>query len=177
MTIDIIPIREDLIEGFYAALDVVCRERIYLAFQETPPIEMTREFVRTNIAKGHPQLVAMEGDRIAGWCDVTPQARATMRHSGVLGIGLLPAYRGRGLGERLIRETIEAARAFGFSRVELSVRHDNVRAQTLYRNVGFQVEGQKRRALLVDGIFYDLVIMALLFDGVGPSGSYIMASG
>jgi RimJ/RimL family protein N-acetyltransferase len=177
MTVDIVPIREDLIEGFHATLDVVCRERIYLAFLETPPIEVTREFVRTNIAKGHPQLVAMEGCRVVGWCDVTPQPRATMRHGGVLGMGLVPEWRRRGLGERLIRQTLEAARAFGFSRVELTVRHDNLRAQALYRNVGFQVEGQKRRALLVDGAFYDLVMMALLFDGVGPSGSDTMASG
>ena len=82
MTIDIVPIREDLIDSFHAALDVVCRERIYLAFLETPPIEMTREFVRGNIAKGHPQLVALEGERVVGWCDVTPAQRAAMRHGG-----------------------------------------------------------------------------------------------
>ena len=39
MTIDIVPIREDLIGSFHAALDVVCRERVYLAFLEAPPIE------------------------------------------------------------------------------------------------------------------------------------------
>ena len=37
-----------------------------------------------------------------------------MRHCGVLGMGLLPAWRGRGLGERLMRQALEAARAFGF---------------------------------------------------------------
>ena len=42
MTIDIVPIREDLIDSFHAALDVVCRERVYLAFLEAPPIEATR---------------------------------------------------------------------------------------------------------------------------------------
>ena len=39
MTIEIVPIREDLIDSFHAALDVVCRERVYLAFLEAPPIE------------------------------------------------------------------------------------------------------------------------------------------
>jgi RimJ/RimL family protein N-acetyltransferase len=48
--------------------------------------------------------------------------------------------------------------------VELTVRHDNTRAQALYRNVGFMMEGRKRRAVLVDEVFYDLVVMALLFD-------------
>ena len=61
MTFHIVPIREDLIDSFHAGLDVVCRERIYLAFLEAPPIEPTREFARNNIAQGHPQFVALEG--------------------------------------------------------------------------------------------------------------------
>ena len=63
-----------------------------------------------------------------------------------------------------MRQTLDAARAFGFSRVELTVRHDNTRAQALYRNLGFEEEGRKRRAILVDEVFYDLVVMALLLD-------------
>jgi RimJ/RimL family protein N-acetyltransferase len=164
MSIDIVAIRADLIGSFHAVLDVVCRERIYLAFLEAPPIEATRAFVRDNIAKRHPQLVALADDQVVGWCDVTPPPRATMQHCGTLGMGLLPAWRGRGLGERLIRDTLAASRTFGLSRVELTVRHDNARALALYRKVGFEVEGRKRRAVLVDGVFYDLIAMALLFD-------------
>jgi RimJ/RimL family protein N-acetyltransferase len=177
MTVDIIPIHEDLIDSFHAALDVVCRERAYLAFLEAPPIEATREFVRGNIAKGSPQLVAVEEGEVVGWCDITPMQRPTMQHCGVLGMALVPAWRGRGLGERLIRQTLDAARVFGFSRVELTVRHDNARAQALYRNVGFETEGRKRRAVLVDGVFYDLIVMAFLSDAVRPSGSDAMGSG
>jgi ribosomal protein S18 acetylase RimI-like enzyme len=167
MTIDIVPIREDLIEGFHAALDAVCRERIYLAFLEAPPIEETRAFLRTNMAKGTPQLLATSADRVVGWCDVNPIQRPTMRHSGVLGIGLLGEYRGRGLGEKLMLKTLEAAYTFGLTRVELSVRHDNARALGLYRKVGFEIEGRKRRAVLVDGVYHDLIFMGLLLDARG----------
>jgi ribosomal protein S18 acetylase RimI-like enzyme len=162
MTIDIVPIREDLIDGFHAELDAVSRERIYLAFLEAPPIEETRAFLRTNMAKGTPQLLATSADRVVGWCDVNPVQRPTMRHSGVLGIGLLGEYRGRGLGEKLMLMTLEAAHAFGLTRVELSVRHDNARALGLYRKVGFEIEGRKRRAVLVDGVYHDLIFMGLL---------------
>jgi len=120
--------------------------------------------VRNNIAKGYPQLVVLSGAKVVGWCDVTPSDRSTMRHCGTLGMGLLPAWRGRGLGERLIRQALDAARAFGLLRVELSVRADNTRATALYRKVGFGMEGLKRDAMHVDGEFHDVLLMALLFE-------------
>ena len=40
-------------------------------------------------------------------------------------MGVLPEWRGRGVGRRLIERTLEAARAFPLTRVELSVRADN----------------------------------------------------
>jgi len=164
MSIDIAPIREEHIEGFHAALDAVSRERAYLAFLEAPPIEEVRAFVDRNIARGYPQLVALDQGRVVGWCDVLPMDRPVMRHCGVLVMGLLPAYRGRGIGEQLMRRSLSAARELGLSRIELSVRADNTRAAALYAKLGFQVEGSKRRAFLVDGVHHDLVVMALLFD-------------
>jgi ribosomal protein S18 acetylase RimI-like enzyme len=95
---------------------------------------------------------------------VLPADRPALRHGGVLGMGLLPAYRGRGLGRRLMAGTLQDARAAGLSRVELSVRADNARAIALYSRLGFQVEGRRRGALLVDGVHHDLMLMALLFD-------------
>jgi len=128
VAIDIVPIREGLIEGFHAALDVVARERLYLALIEAPPIEAVRQFVCRNIANGYPQLLALADGRVVGWYGVTPNSRPTEQHCGVLGMGLLPAWRGRGLGKRLLEQTLQAARAFGLTRVELRVRADNGRA-------------------------------------------------
>lgn len=144
MPIEIMQIRNEHIESYHATLDVVARERAYLALLEAPPIEATQEFVRSNIAKGCPHLVAVEDGRVIGWCDVTPVGRPTMQHCGVLGMGLLPDRRGRGLGRELMRRTIEAARAFGLARVELTVRDDNAPAKALYRELGFEVEGARR---------------------------------
>ena len=105
MTIDIVPIRADRIDGLHAVLDEMCWEHIYLAFfypafLEAPPIQATRAFLRGNMAKGSPQLVAIDEEHVVGWCDVNPVQRPTMRHGDVLGIGLLGEFRGRGLGEK-----------------------------------------------------------------------------
>jgi RimJ/RimL family protein N-acetyltransferase len=79
-----------------------------------------------------------------------------------MGMGLLADYRGRGIGERLLRATIDAARAAGFERIELTVYARNVRAAALYRKVGFAHEGTRIRGKKLDGEYDDVHMMGLL---------------
>jgi len=161
MPVEIRPITADDIEGFHRTLDVVARERKYLASLEAPPLESVREFVLENIAKGNPQFVVIADDGVVGWCDIVRQTRPIHAHAGVLGMGLLPTYRGRGHGRKLIELTLHAAKLVGFSRVELTVHADNPLAISLYERVGFVREGIKRRAMCIDGRFGDVIMMAI----------------
>lgn len=161
--IEIVPIGQGHIDGFHRTLDSVARERRYLSFLEGPPIETTRAFVLGNIKRGHPQFVAVSAGEVVGWCDVTPLDRPILAHRGVLGMGLLPQFRGHGIGTKLIRSALAAARAFGLHRVELTVREPNIGAIELYRKEGFEIEGVQRDAVLVDGVYEDVVCMAMVF--------------
>lgn len=69
---------------------------------------------------------------------------------------------GRASAKRLMRRTLEAARAFGLHRVELTVREDNGNAIALYKKVGFEIEGLMRDAIKVDGVRKNVVLMAIL---------------
>jgi ribosomal protein S18 acetylase RimI-like enzyme len=161
--IEIVPIAQHHIDGFHRALDIVARERRYLAFLEAPPIEATRAFVLNNIKRGYPQFVAVLAGEVVGWCDVTPLDRPSLAHRGVLGMGLLPRFRGHGIGTKLIQSALIAARAFGLRRVELTVREHNTGAFELYKKIGFEIEGVQRDASLVDGVYEDVVCMAVVF--------------
>jgi RimJ/RimL family protein N-acetyltransferase len=77
-------------------------------------------------------------------------------------MGLLAAYRGKGLGGLLAVQAIEAARNGGIERIELEVFASNTTAIALYEKLGFVVEGTKRRARKLDGQYDDNVCMALL---------------
>jgi RimJ/RimL family protein N-acetyltransferase len=81
----------------------------------------------------------------------------------LLGTGLLPQFRGAGLGRRLILRRLDAARALGLTRVELSVRADNANAIALHRKIGFVEEGLRRNAVRLDGTYENIVGMAILF--------------
>jgi ribosomal protein S18 acetylase RimI-like enzyme len=150
------------IEQFGRIGDVVFRERAYMAFVEGFPIEECAAFVARNLRLGNPQLVACDGEQLVGWCDVRRSEFPVHRHVGHLGMGVLPGHRGRGIGERLIRAAIDAARAAGMERIELNVYGRNTRAAGLYRKVGFAHEGTLVRGKKLDGIYDDVLVMGLL---------------
>jgi RimJ/RimL family protein N-acetyltransferase len=163
MTYQIVPITEEHISGFRAAVDAVARERRYLAFLEAPPLENVTRFVLNNIEHGYPQFVVASTDTVVGWCDVLPnRTRVIYSHCGTLGVGLLPDFRGKGIGRKLMGQTIDAAFAFGLTRIELTVREENVNAIALYKSLGFEIEGLHRNAVRIEGQYENLYSMALL---------------
>ena len=163
MSYEIRTIAEHDIEGFRAALDSVARERRFLSFFEAAPIDQMKAFVLKNIADGLPQFVVLADGQVVGWCDILPNPRKTVQaHCGTLGMGLMPNYRGRGIGRALILRTMDAALALGLTRIDLTVREDNLNAIALYKSVGFETEGQHRRAVRIDGRYENLLSMAFL---------------
>jgi len=163
--IRIVPTHERYVEGLNRALDIVARERRYIGFVEGPPLENTRNFVLHILTGEGVQFIALDlNDEVVGWCDITRRSIEGFRHAGWMGMALLPAYRGRGLGSRLLSETIQGARAMGIERVELAVFASNLPAIALYRKLGFVVEGTKKRVRKLDGAYDDDVLMALFLN-------------
>jgi len=152
------------IEGYWRALDSVARERRYLAFLEAPPVARVRRFALDNIRAGHAHYIAMHEDEVVGWCDVVPKDRPALQHTGVLGIGIVAEHRGKGLGAHLIGATIDGARRKGLTRIELTVRTDNPRAQRLYERAGFVTEGRIRRHMKIGDDYFDSLLMGLLVE-------------
>jgi ribosomal protein S18 acetylase RimI-like enzyme len=163
MIYEIKPIAEEHIPSFRETLDAVAREQKFLSFLEAPPLEQIRHFVLNNIKQGYPEIVVLVDDEVAGWCDVLPNPRRTVQaHCGTLGMGLLPKYRVQGIGRKLMERTLDAALAFGFTRIELTVREANVNAIILYKGLGFEVEGLHRKAVRIEGPYENTLSMALV---------------
>jgi RimJ/RimL family protein N-acetyltransferase len=151
-------------EAVAACVDAVSRERRYLGNTSGFSAEQTRAFMSSLSDSGGIQIVVVAEGRIVGWCDVTPLPFEGMRHVGRLGMGLLPPFRGQGLGSRLVREALSHVFARSLSRVELEVFASNKIAVGLYEREGFVIEGRKRSARFLDGAWDDLLIMGCLRD-------------
>ncbi|WP_207386012.1 GNAT family N-acetyltransferase [Legionella gresilensis] len=159
----IISIQKEHINDFWLAVDSVARERKYLAFLEGPPIETTIDFVAKNINESWPHVLAIAEGKIIGWCDITSLDRPIFAHRGVLGIGILAPYRRMGIGSQLIKTALDKAQKKGLTRIELTVREHNQTALSLYKKFGFEIEGIHKKGVFVDGIYEDLIFMALLY--------------
>jgi RimJ/RimL family protein N-acetyltransferase len=90
-------------------------------------------------------------------------SRPTQAHRGVSEWGCCRNSAARGIGTKLTKKALAAARAFGLHRVELTVREHNTGAIVLYRKEGFEIEGVQRDAVLVDGVYENVVCMAVVF--------------
>lgn len=162
MNAKIVPLSEPYFHQMRQVLDVVAREKRFLALTEAPPEEECFSFYRGLIESHSPMFIALVNEQVVGWCDIQFAFGQSRRHVGSLGMGLLPANRGRGIGTPLIQSAIGDAWANGLSRIELTVRTDNNVARKLYERIGFEHEGIKRRSMLFDGIYYDAYAMAIL---------------
>jgi RimJ/RimL family protein N-acetyltransferase len=143
-------------------LDEIAREKRYLAFTRAPPRSDVLAFYRNIVARGQVHFVALLDGRVCGWCDVLPTHGEARAHVGTLGIGLVGRARHLGIGGLLMRRAIDAAWAAGMTRIELTVRIDNLAAMNLYQRMGFKTEGLCVRAFRVDGRYFDTFSMALL---------------
>ena len=157
---NIIPISEEYVESLRDAIDVVARERKWLAMLEARPLESVQDWVNKNIENDIPQFLAVEDSRVIGWCDIMSKEADGFGHVGVLGMGVLSDFRCKGIGKALMEVTLEKARQKGIEKIELEVFESNAPAIHLYEMFGFQTEGIKKRARKLDGRYDNIVLMA-----------------
>ena len=120
--IQVRPLTEADVGPFHAAVDAVARESRFLRRTKGLGLDAASEFVRGNRRERNPQVVAMDGGVLVGWCDVVRGSGSYGWHVGPLDMGVLAAWRGKGLGRRLIDATLDDAASWGISRVELTSR-------------------------------------------------------
>lgn len=114
----------------------------------------------------HPSeicLLALRDGKIIGMLDSWTDMRARVKHSTSFAMSVKQEYRSNGVGKALLNHFILWVKKHEtLERIELHVHSDNVAAQQLYKNLGFELEGTRRKVLRYeDGRVIDDHIMAL----------------
>ncbi|ARR79873.1 Ribosomal-protein-S18p-alanine acetyltransferase [Mycobacterium intracellulare subsp. yongonense] len=101
------------------------------------------------LASAHNHYVgARVGGTLVGYAGISRLGRTPPYEHEVHTIGVDPAYQGQGIGRRLLDELLTFADG---GVVYLEVRTDNEAAIALYRSVGFEQIGVRRRYYRVSG--------------------------
>nr|WP_173104454.1 ribosomal protein S18-alanine N-acetyltransferase [Bacillus sp. KH172YL63] len=106
-------------------------------------IPWSRDAFLNEIEQNHlsTYLVAEEDERVVGYCGVW----LVVDEGHITNVAVLPDYRGRGVGEALMRKLMDVAGECGARTMTLEVRVTNGAAQHLYRKLGFQDGGIRKR--------------------------------
>ena len=72
-----------------------------------------------------------------------------VRHRAELGISVLKAFWGLGIGRALMTSCIECAKAAGYSQLELKVVAENARALSMYEKAGFVEYGRNPKGFKI----------------------------
>ncbi|MBT2688418.1 GNAT family N-acetyltransferase [Bacillus sp. ISL-47] len=108
---------------------------------------------------------AFEGGQLVGVVSLVRETGLKMKHrSNIYAMYVTEASRQTGIGKKLIGEAVEKAWSWeGVEQIHLAVMSENEPAKKLYSSFGFEVYGKERRALKINGVYYDEELMALYF--------------
>lgn len=128
-------------------------------------VEEQRQKIRRVLSnRNQTILVADNNGVLVGYLVALGGAFARNYHSAQVVVGVRKELARQGIGQRLFQALERWARPHGIHRLELTVVVSNMAAVSLYKKVGFTVEGTRRHALRVSQEFVDEYYMAKLIS-------------
>lgn len=104
---------------------------------------------------------AFDGDELVGMFGIARESSPKLRHKAfIAAMYVAPAQRGKGIARQLIEQALACAASMdGVLQIGLDVSAGNKPAIGLYESIGFREYGREPRAMLVEGVFYDTILM------------------
>jgi RimJ/RimL family protein N-acetyltransferase len=141
-------------------LDAETTFLIYEKDERKITIEQQRKNIQEQLERGVLTFVLEDNKKLVGYVFGNIFTANRKKHCMNLAIAILQEYTGKGYGTKLMNTIEEYAINNGITRLELEVSEKNKIAISLYQKIGFEVEGVKRNAFLVNGNFEDEILMA-----------------
>ncbi len=149
-------------ENFLNLLNITDTETTFMLYKKgerKTTIKQQRKNIQEGIKKGVLTFVLEDNKKLVGyvWGNIFTANRK--KHCMYLAVAILQEYTGKGYGRKLMKTLEKQAINNGITRLELEVSKKNKFAISLYEKLGFEIEGVKRRAFLVNGNYEDELIM------------------
>ena len=127
-------------------------------------INIIKNIIEKSINGDDLVLVATDEESIVGFISVQKGEYKRIKHTGYVVVGIREKYRGKGIGSKLFSELDIWAIENKITRLELSVICSNTIAKHLYEKNGFEVEGIRKNAMIIDGKYVDQFSIAKIYN-------------
>lgn len=154
------------VENYWNLLNSLDNETNYMMYEpkereQRTNIQELRDDIQSNVINGKDFLqVALVDNKIVGYIRAERGKFNRIYHTAYIVIGVLKNYSGKGIGTTLFQDLDKWAKENGIIRLELTVEYHNKAAIHLYEKNGFQIEGVRKKSMLVNGTFVDELYMA-----------------
>ena len=121
-----------------------------------------REWMATRTPR-QPVVVAETAGQVVGWASLNRfNPRPAYDHVADISVYIERAWRGRGVGRRLIERLVELGREHGYHKLVLAAFPFNAAGMALYERSGFGPVGVYREQGMLDGTWVDVIVMERL---------------
>jgi phosphinothricin acetyltransferase len=116
----------------------------------------------------HPVIVVEAAGAVVGWGSLNVfNPRRAYDHVADFSLYVERAWRGRGVGGRLLDALVTRARSLGYHKLVLSAFPWNEAGMAVYRRAGFREVGIYREQGQLDGKWVDTIVMEKILEGPG----------
>jgi RimJ/RimL family protein N-acetyltransferase len=125
-------------------------------------IDAEEKWIKSHLSNpNHIILVAKMNLKIVGLLDFSNGHRHRIAHTGEFGMSVEKSVRDQGIGSILLQVLINwAAQNSTIEKLGLNVHNNNERAIALYKKMGFEIEGVRKRDLKYNnGQYVDTIVM------------------
>ncbi len=139
-------------------------ETQYMLFEpgeRTDNVDAQRQQLEEVLSRTNQMVfVAEDNGKLVGYLGAIGGNARRTRHTVEIVIGILKDFTGQGIGTQLFTAMEQWARQQHLHRLELGVMTPNAAGIALYKKQGFEIEGTRREAYLVNGQYVDEYYMA-----------------
>lgn len=145
------------------ALDKETKYMLLEPDERNNDVSRVQGMIQQSINGGNLLLVSEEGNNIVGFLSPQRGILKRIKHTAYIVVGIREFQRGEGIGSKFFSELDQWAKENSIIRLELTVMCPNIVAKHLYEKNGFEVEGIKKKSMLVDGEYVDEFYMTKLY--------------
>lgn len=106
------------------------------------------------------RLVIVQHQRVLGWCKLTAvSSRKVYKGVGEVSLYVHPSQKGKGLGNRLLKELIRVSEKEGFWTLQAAIFPENEASLHLHLKNGFRIVGNRERIGKLAGVWRDNLLL------------------